>query len=69
MNKRLAISVNETCDALGLGRTKVYELIKSKKLVSKKVGNRRLILIQSVTDFLASQVSTNHVYVIYISTQ
>ncbi len=39
----LAYSVSEACEVLPFGRTKIYELIKSGVIRSKKVDGRRLI--------------------------
>ena len=41
--ERLLYSVNEACERLGLSRTTVYELIRSRQLASFTVGSRRLI--------------------------
>lgn len=45
---RLSCTVAEACAATGLGRTKTYELIRLKKLVTKKIGTRTLVLVPSV---------------------
>jgi excisionase family DNA binding protein len=37
------ISIKETANALGLGRTKIYELINDGKLETVKWGSRRLV--------------------------
>jgi excisionase family DNA binding protein len=42
-DERRAYRVSDFCRAYGLGRTKVYELIKSGVLSSVSVGGRRLI--------------------------
>ncbi len=42
-NDKLAYSVDEAAELLGIGRTLAYELIREKRLVSLKLGNRRLI--------------------------
>ena len=51
--KRLAYSVDEACQALGIGRALVYELIMSGRIHSIKVGSRRLIPASALSDFLA----------------
>lgn len=42
-NKKLAYNVAEAAEALGIGRTAVYALIKAGKLQSFKLGGRTLI--------------------------
>jgi excisionase family DNA binding protein len=51
--KRLAYSVEEACEALGVGRALLYELIMSGRLHSIKVGARRLIPASALTEFLS----------------
>ena len=46
--ERLSCTVAEACAATGLGRTKTYELIRLKKLATKKIGTRTLIMVPSV---------------------
>lgn len=46
--ERIFVSINEACDALGLGKTSVYLLIKTGKLEVVKFGRRTLITAQSV---------------------
>jgi excisionase family DNA binding protein len=49
-------SIPDTCVALALGRSKVYELIASGELVSVKVGRRRLVPASSIADFTAQLI-------------
>ncbi|WP_084673912.1 excisionase family DNA-binding protein [Methylobacterium sp. WSM2598] len=51
---KLAFTIEQACYALGLGRTTIYDLLASGKLKGIKVGNRRLILSESVHNFLAA---------------
>ena len=44
----IAASVNETARSLGLGRTKVYELINDGKLTTIKIGRRTLVKADSI---------------------
>ena len=48
------LSVKEVSCRLSLGRTKLYELIKSGKIKSLKVGSRRLIPFNAIKSFVAS---------------
>lgn len=45
--------VEEAAEALRLGRTVVYQLIRCGALRTVKVGTRRLIPVSAVTDYVA----------------
>jgi len=44
----LMVTVPEACRLTGLGRTKIFELVKEAKLKSVAVGRRRLIAYASL---------------------
>jgi excisionase family DNA binding protein len=44
----LAHSINGTCDQLGIGRTKVYDLINRGDLETVRIGSRRLVTRRSL---------------------
>lgn len=44
----LTITVNDACKALGLGRTKIYELIAQGRLDTLKIDKRTLIKTASM---------------------
>ena len=46
--QRLTCTVAEACEATGLGRTKIYELIGDGRVTTTTVGRRRLIIVQSL---------------------
>ncbi|MGW5272745.1 helix-turn-helix domain-containing protein [Streptomyces sp. NPDC004044] len=48
MVEKIAMSVDDTVHASGLGRSTVYELIRSGDLESVKEGSRRLVIVASV---------------------
>lgn len=50
--KPLAVSPAEAAEMLGLGKTKLYELIAANELASIKIGARRLIRVSAIEDFL-----------------
>lgn len=50
--QQLVLSVAETARTLGLGRTKVYDLLDSGELKSVRVGRRRLVSAASVRSLL-----------------
>lgn len=47
-----AISIQEFCDAYGVGRTFAYKLIGEKKLQIAKAGRRSLVLVESAEKWL-----------------
>lgn len=49
---KLAYSVAETAEVLGIGRTMVFELIRTKRLPSMKIGHRRLVARADVEAFV-----------------
>ncbi len=48
MQERLLYSIRETIDLLGIGRTKVYELIAQDILKITKIGRRTLVRASSI---------------------
>lgn len=44
----LAISINNTAKALGIGRSSVYALLKSGRLDAIKIGRRTLLTTESI---------------------
>ena len=46
--EQLLISISDAAKALNLGRTSIYDLIKSGKLETVKYGSRRLVKTASV---------------------
>ncbi|PZS07511.1 MAG: hypothetical protein DLM55_10735 [Acidimicrobiales bacterium] len=51
-NEHELLSISDTIRRLSLGRTKVYELIRNRKLRSFKVGSRRLIPAIAIGEFV-----------------
>jgi excisionase family DNA binding protein len=49
--QRLTCTIDEACEATGLGRTKLYELISAGQLLTTTVGRRRLVLVRSLLLF------------------
>jgi excisionase family DNA binding protein len=50
---RLAYPINDLAEALGIGRSKIYEEIREGKLQAKKLGSRTLITAQAASDYLS----------------
>jgi excisionase family DNA binding protein len=53
--QRLACTVAEACEATGLGRTKLYELIDQGQLDTTTVGRRRLVMVPSLLTLLEAE--------------
>lgn len=51
----LTVSVAEACRLIGIGRTKVYELIKERRLETVKLGRRTLVKVRSIRTLLADR--------------
>lgn len=52
MVEKVGYSVEETMQATGLGRSTVYELLGSGELESIKVGRRRIVPADAITQFM-----------------
>ena len=50
---RVAMSVTDAAEALGVGRTKMYELLDSGALESIRIGARRLVTRRALLAFVA----------------
>lgn len=46
--KRLAVPVDDACEIIGVGRTKMYELIDQGRVKSITIGRRRLVVYASL---------------------
>jgi excisionase family DNA binding protein len=44
----MLLSIPQTCQALGLSRSKTYELISEGRLLAIRIGRRRLVRVDSV---------------------
>lgn len=55
--ERLSCTIDEACEATGLGRTKLYELIGTGQLVTTTVGRRRLVMVRSLISLLGPAMS------------
>jgi excisionase family DNA binding protein len=50
----IALSVEKACELCAFGRTKFYELLKSKKITARKVGRRTIVLRSELKKALES---------------
>ncbi|MGY3448400.1 excisionase family DNA-binding protein [Bradyrhizobium sp. USDA 4353] len=55
--QKLTCTINEACEATGLGRTKLYELIGEGRLATTTVGRRRLVVVRSLLSLLEPDTS------------
>ena len=46
--QRLTCTIDDACEVTGLGRTKLYELIGSGRIVTTTIGRRRLVVVRSL---------------------
>jgi excisionase family DNA binding protein len=51
----LAVSINDTAKALGLGRTSIYAMIADGRLEAFKLGRRTLVRMESIRRLVAKQ--------------
>ncbi|QQO16262.1 helix-turn-helix domain-containing protein [Bradyrhizobium diazoefficiens] len=55
--QRLTCTVDDACEATGLGRTKLYELIGTGRIVTTTIGRRRLVGVRSLLALLDTNMS------------
>jgi excisionase family DNA binding protein len=53
-DQRPTCTIPEACQAIGLGRTKLYELIGRGKLRTTTIGRRRLVVVPSLLSLVNS---------------
>jgi excisionase family DNA binding protein len=52
MTDKMGLTVQEAVTLSGIGRTRIFDAIKSRQLKAKKFGRRTLILPDSLKNFL-----------------
>lgn len=50
---KLAYTITQACDASGIGRTRLYELVAEGQLQARRCGGRTLIPAASLTAYIA----------------
>jgi excisionase family DNA binding protein len=53
---KLLLTIPETSDALGLGRSAVYELLLLGEIASIKIGRARRVPLKALEDFVARRL-------------
>lgn len=53
------ISVEKACQMIGIGRTKLYQLLGTECLITVKIGRRRLITVASLDRFISNSAELN----------
>ena len=53
----VTLTIRGTCRALGLGTTKIYQLVSCNRLQTIKAGRRTLVTTDSIRAFVAEQLS------------
>jgi excisionase family DNA binding protein len=56
--QRLTCTIDDACEVTGLGRTKLYELIGTGRIVTTTIGRRRLVLVRSLLALLDTNMSS-----------
>lgn len=52
MYQQYLCSISEAAKALGVGRTKAYQMLKQQDLESIQIGTRRLVKLESIKAFI-----------------
>jgi excisionase family DNA binding protein len=52
--EREALNLAEVSATIGIGRSKLYEIVRSKRLKVRKIGRRSIVLRSDLQAFLAS---------------
>ncbi len=52
---RLAVRIPEACRMIGIGRSKLYELMEAGDLETIKIGVSRLVLVSSLKAFVEAR--------------
>lgn len=58
--ERLTMSVQEVSESIGVSKPTVYRLIRSKEIPSIKVGDRTLIPIVGLNDWINEKTQENY---------
>jgi excisionase family DNA binding protein len=54
---QLAVSDREAARRIGIGKTKLRELLKSGRIESARIGGRRVVIVASIERFLRESIT------------
>ena len=54
LDDRLAVTIERAADVLDVGRSTVYELLRTGKLKGIKLGRAHRVVVQSIRDLIAN---------------
>ena len=57
--EKLALSVSQAAEVLGIGRSLCYRLVKSNRIPSVKLGERFIIPKEALEKFISNEVNKN----------
>ncbi|MCZ8184217.1 MAG: helix-turn-helix domain-containing protein [Beijerinckiaceae bacterium] len=60
MNDKISLTIQDVSKTTGIGRTKVFELIREGKLPARKIGTRTIILAEDLKAFLDKLPQAGH---------
>ena len=55
--QRLTCTIDDACEVTSLGRTKLYELIGTGRIVTTTIGRRRLVVVRTLLALLDTNMS------------
>ena len=56
--QRLSCTIEEACQATGIGRTKLYEEMSAGRVQTTNIGKRRLVLVSSLLRLIDPQAAS-----------
>jgi excisionase family DNA binding protein len=59
LSRPIAVSPSEAARLIGVGRTRLYELIRNRELPSFTLGRRRLIRVAAIEAWLSNKEERN----------
>ena len=51
---KIAYTINEASVAIGIGRSKLYDLIATQKIIPRKIGSRTVILAEDLQNYVSN---------------
>lgn len=57
MSEKLLLKVGEAADRLGIGRSQLYELLRTGEILSVRLGRSRRVPVKALEDFTATKIA------------